>query len=273
MVALLELGADVNRVMTYGENGSALAAACLGDHSRDINIRFLIQNGADVNMQLVCGLYGSALVAACHRSSAYIVEYLLRHGAEVNMVLKNGEFPTSLMAALRAGKPQIVRTLLNYGANPNLPIPTGSFGDAISLAISLTDKLSVSNLIEAGAHIGPLASDLINTGKLVITDKSYHAFTHASSLSSRRLPSSFIFYCELPELAIECHDLPSWLFNARVLTRKKKTIGYSSVGQFLCETYGLLARKFLDNLVRAFESNEYFYGEFMLGHSFTLCSF
>ncbi|OOQ86287.1 hypothetical protein PEBR_22828 [Penicillium brasilianum] len=256
MNALLRLGADVNHVMTSGRSGSALAAAA--SRGDDRKIELLIRKGANVNMQLVCGIYGSALAAACHRSSAYTVEFLLEQGAEVDMVLENGEFPTSLMAAIRAGRHQIVQTLLNYGANPNLPIPTGSFGDAISLAISLTDRVSIPNLIEAGAHIGPLASDLINTGKLVITDNNHHVVTHASS-SSRPVPSSFIFYCELPELANECHDSPSWLFNVRVLTRKKRTIRYSSVGEFLCETYGLLARHFLENLVRAFESNEHFY--------------
>jgi ankyrin repeat protein len=291
--ALLRLGADVNHVMTSGQSrsarafvndlnvglliargakvnmhlvreiyGSALAGACAEGSIETIGI--LLDAGASINMPITSGHYGSALAAACHRSSEPKVKFLLSQGADVNMVLENGDFPSSLIAAILARNHQIVQTLLENGADPNLPIPRGRFGDAISLAISLTDRVSICTLIEAGARIGPLASDLINTGQLANTDNDHHAVTHASS-SSRPIPSSYMFYCDLRELANECHDLSSWFFSARVLIRNRRTIGYSSVGQFLCETYGLLARKFPDNLVRAFESEARSYGEFILG--------
>lgn len=295
MMALLDLGADVNHVMRTGEFGSALVAACFQYNRR--NTQWLIDLDADVNMKLVCGKYGSALVAvcaegkfeevqtliragasvnmqttlgrygnalaaACHKGRGVIVEFLVGQGADLNIVMEHGEFPTSLAAAIRGGKNEIVQVLLDNGADPNLSFPTGDFGNAVSMAIFFEDKMSIDKLISAGAHIGPLAADWIHTRNLLSTYNDTHTDKHASS-SLRCIPSLTVFYCELPKLAEESQDLLSWLSDMRVLIRKAKTIEYGSVDQFLCEAYGLEARQFLRNLVRALESKERFYGEIM----------
>lgn len=265
---LVSRGADVNMQLSRGVCGSALAAA--SEEGSVENIRVLLDAGASINMPITSGLYGNALVAACRRGSTPVVEFLVSQGADVNMILDNGEFPTALTAALYWGNSEIVRALLIMGADPNIQLPTGGFGDAVSLAIHSFDTRSIDNLIQAGAHIGPLASDLIHTGSLVSNYNDLHIDTHADSFS-RWNPSSTVFNCELPELAKNHHDLSSWLSNMRVLIRKEKTIEYSSVDQFLYKTYGLKARHFLRNLVRAFESNQGSYGELMPVYSFYKC--
>lgn len=291
--ALLELGAKVNQVMRTGNIGSALVAACLG--KQEANVQFLIQKGADINMPLVrgehgtaltaisaqgdltiaddllhagasinmpvtSGRYGSALAAACHGSGMEMIQFLINQGANINKLFPYGDFSSALAAAICGENSGNVKLLLDMGADPNISFPSGSFEDALSLAIHLKKKVAISYLIAAGAHVGPLASDMICTGNLVGMYADHHMDVHGDSSSSCD-PSSTHFTCELPELVKDCQDISSWLSNVTVLVRKEDTIEYSTVHQFLLKTYGSLAIQFMNKLTRALKSKEGLYGE------------
>lgn len=81
---LLTLGADVNRQLTYGEYGSALAAAVYSSsflRNQYKIIKILLDAGADVNAELHVGKYSTALDAAEARGNDEIIHLLLEHGA------------------------------------------------------------------------------------------------------------------------------------------------------------------------------------------------
>lgn len=284
----------MNHVMTTGNIGSALVAACL--RKQEANVQSLIKRGADVNMQLVCGEYGtaltavavqgdftivysflhagakinmpitsgrfgSALAAACHHNGTEMVKFLINQGASISEHLFHGEFKNSLVAAISGKNKENLKVILKSGASPDCPLQSGSFGDVISLAIHLKDEISINTLIEFGAKPGPLAADIIDMRKFcnsLVSDD--HTLAHALSPPCGKVFSTH-FKCELPELAGDGQNLRLWLSDMTVLVRKEDTIEYTTIAEFLFAAFSFPGTKFLDCLSRAFTSKESFYDE------------
>jgi ankyrin repeat protein len=101
--ALLENGADVNRVMgskvRFVPSNTALHAAIAGGPHREV-VALLVVAGADLD--LVDSNKQSPLHAATFHDDLEVIAYLIQHGADVNRQAEGG--PTPLAYALAHGK-------------------------------------------------------------------------------------------------------------------------------------------------------------------------
>lgn len=140
---LLENGADVNRTLSHGAYGSALAAS---ETYEDADI--LLRHGADPNRPLKCGWGGSPLATAARRGDFDVAELLIQAGADVNQELQVGELPNALTAAVNPGGRglDMVRFLIASGADVNQ-------GSALERAV-LIERLDIAEaLVENGADV------------------------------------------------------------------------------------------------------------------------
>ncbi|KAH8649922.1 ankyrin repeat-containing domain protein [Xylariales sp. PMI_506] len=154
---LIKRGSPVNRVLSTGEYGSALAAAvCDGEFE---SVKYLVENGADINLLLPTGYYGSALAAAAASYTGYeSVKYLIENGADINLLLPTGDYGSALAAAAGDGEFECVKYLVENGADINLLLPTGRYGSALAAAAAANYRgfESVKYLVENGADINLL---------------------------------------------------------------------------------------------------------------------
>ncbi|GLB07793.1 hypothetical protein AtubIFM57258_003158 [Aspergillus tubingensis] len=139
-------GADVDMVLQYGDDGSALAAAATRRNCSD-TLRYLVEvQRANVNLPLQAGDFGSALVAAIATWNVQNVQYLIEVGkADVNMPLPEFRYGSALArAAYNVGKVltaryyvhwvtarKSVRLLLAAGASVILDVGNGRIVDAL----------------------------------------------------------------------------------------------------------------------------------------------
>ncbi|KAH0490059.1 hypothetical protein TgHK011_001544 [Trichoderma gracile] len=129
---LLARGADVT--VQGGKYGTALQAACVGEHGHPVGWIFdlLLERGDDVHAQ--GGLYGNAWHAAAaymtHRIRSYVLQRLLDLGVDINDA-GGKQHPTALHATL-VGNLSVegqawyarIRFLLDRGADANLEAGT-----------------------------------------------------------------------------------------------------------------------------------------------------
>ena len=157
---LVSKGACINEVI-YGQDGSALAAACRKGKLEAV--KYLLEAGADANLLLEVGRYGSALATAVVAPSENmsIVECLIQAGADVNLVLHTGKYGSALATAAQRGYLEIVKYLVDSGADVNLLLPEHSYGSALAAATTAPRQALeiVKYLINAGADV-----NLILTG-------------------------------------------------------------------------------------------------------------
>ncbi|CAG8364465.1 unnamed protein product [Penicillium salamii] len=233
---LLHAGAKVNMQLTHGYYGSALATAAAATTSNGNAVRLLLEAGADINMQLRYGRYGSALAAAAAVSNSNGIELLLKAGADVNMQLQNGDCGSALAHYTSTGREGsgVLRMLIDAGANVNLDLSHGSFGNALSAAIYTVRN--TSDLVKAGAKIGPLSSMLITGQK-----QSHKVIKHT-------------FNWELPCI-LGTDDILTYLFNMGTLTRGIDTVALATCHDFLIGLYDSCGVVLLKGIARALKSS------------------
>ncbi|CAG7945135.1 unnamed protein product [Penicillium salamii] len=236
---LLEAGADVNMQIEHGSYGSTLAAAAVTKSNGDA-IGLLLEAGADVNMQIEHGSYGSALAASVAHEHVLFVRMLIDAGADVNMQLQNGDRGSALAHYAAAGwmGSRELSMLLDAGANVNLDLSHGSFGNALSAAI-YTGR-DTSDLVRAGAKIGPLSSMLIRTRK-----QPHRIIEHT-------------FNWELPCI-LGTDDILPCLFNMGTLTRRRDTVALATCHDFLTGSYDNWGVVLLQGIARALKSSIQWY--------------
>lgn len=157
---LVEAGANINLPLQVGRYGSALSTAVVAPGASLQIVKYLVQAGAEVNMILDVGMYGSALATAAHRGHIEIVKYLVDSGADINLLLPEHSFGSALAAATTAPKQalEIVKYLVNTGADVNLLLEGGYHGSALAAAVNgPTGNLDVVQyLLGAGADVNQI---------------------------------------------------------------------------------------------------------------------
>ncbi|KAL7942120.1 ankyrin repeat-containing domain protein [Trichoderma barbatum] len=123
---LVKHGADIHLASPC--DGSAVHQACR--YAKWDIIKFLVENGANVNQVTTYGVAGTPLQAAClpyasgeDRIVDKMVDYLIAHGADVT--LEGGFVGTALHAAAYAATPITIKTLLDKGAIVDILDPMG----------------------------------------------------------------------------------------------------------------------------------------------------
>ncbi|KAH0498228.1 hypothetical protein TgHK011_005494 [Trichoderma gracile] len=122
---LVENGANVNQVVTYGIAGTPLQAACLayvGDSERIVDkmVEYLLAHGADVTVE--GGLNGNALNAAACAATPDIVKLFLDKGAVVDIRDPFGRMPVHSAAFHGIDNLEVI---LNAGGDVNAKDFTG----------------------------------------------------------------------------------------------------------------------------------------------------
>lgn len=145
---LLRNGADVNRILSHGQHGSALAA-----YSTYQDADILLRHGADPNRPLKCGWDGSPLARAAQRRDFDVAELLIQAGADVNQVCQQGDYGTALVAAASSSNLNIIRLLLENGAEVNPILLAGKYGSPLAAATHQMDTKALAFLIESGADV------------------------------------------------------------------------------------------------------------------------
>jgi ankyrin repeat protein len=249
---LIDKGAEIDMQFAHGQYGSALVAASVGQFPD--NVKVLLDRGADVNLQVAHGLYGSALVAASFSQYPENVNALLDRGADVNLQVVHGKFGSALAAASESPRTsESVKILLEAGADVNLPLSFGSFNDAMSVAVYSRNATAIKLLFEAGAKISPLVASLIQ--RAASNDSAFcnvlkgMASEYTYSPETLRLK----FYCELPSLAAD-RDGTEWLFNMGVLIRKKDTVEFATLQDYLSRSFDTTGLDLLRGIIRALET-------------------
>ncbi|KAL6878817.1 ankyrin repeat-containing domain protein [Trichoderma novae-zelandiae] len=114
---LLKHGADIH--LGSWCDGAAIHQACR--YSKFDLLKFLVENGANVNQVVTYGIAGTPLQAACiayvtddERIVGRMVDYLLAHDADVTA--EGGLFGNALNAAACATTPTTIKALLDKGA-------------------------------------------------------------------------------------------------------------------------------------------------------------
>ncbi|KAJ6062004.1 uncharacterized protein N7446_006124 [Penicillium canescens] len=242
---LIDKGAEIDMQFAHGQFGSALVAASFGQFPE--NVKVLLDRGADVNLQVAHGLYGSALVAASF--SQYP-----ENRADINLQVVHGKFGSALAAASESPRTsESVKILLEAGADVNLPLSFGSFNDAMSVAVYSRNAAAIKLLFEAGAKVSPLAASLIqraaSNNSAFCNDLKGMASDYTCSPETLRLK----FYCELPSLAADRDDT-EWLFNMGVLIRKKDTVEFATLQDYLSRSFDATGLDLLRGIVRALET-------------------
>ncbi|KAJ5990329.1 hypothetical protein N7499_010856 [Penicillium canescens] len=249
---LIDKGAEIDMQFAHGQFGSALVAASFGQFPE--NVKVLLDRGADVNLQVAHGLYGSALVAASFSQYPENVKVLLDRGADINLQVVHGKFGSALAAASESPRTsESVKILLEAGADVNLPLSFGSFNDAMSVAVYSRNAAAIKLLFEAGAKVSPLAASLIqraaSNNSAFCNDLKGMASDYTCSPETLRLK----FYCELPSLAADRDDT-EWLFNMGVLIRKKDTVEFATLQDYLSRSFDATGLDLLRGIVRALET-------------------
>ena len=111
VVSLLEGGADVNTVNTYGDT----ALKCAAFHGCHKCLEILLQAGANVNVKNYEG--HTALIAAATNGHLSCVQSLIQAGSKVNST--DGEMNTALISAAKCGQRHCIEYLLKAGADVN----------------------------------------------------------------------------------------------------------------------------------------------------------
>ena len=143
---LLDRGADVNAMDSYGNTALILAARSL----RSDLVRMLIDSGADVNQKDNVGntpLIDTARYAG--ESTLEVIEILIAEGG--NVQAKNIYNNTALMNAVRSGQTDVVELLLREGADINARAKNGQ--TALKLASDSLRKDVVAVLTDYGAML------------------------------------------------------------------------------------------------------------------------
>lgn len=154
LTSLIQAGARVNQKLDSGNYGSALATAAFSGAVRCVEA--LIEAGADVNQELEAGNYGSSLAAAACGGHLACVRVLLRAGANVNQALAVGDYGSALAAAAAAGRLECLIALLEGEADPGQLLPEGKYGSALAAAAHAGHEACVRALVQAGADINQL---------------------------------------------------------------------------------------------------------------------
>lgn len=185
---LIELGSDVNRLLSSHPNGSTALSNAI--KKRDVNmVRYLISLGADPNLPLkghsaLCASISASpdnnlecteilldakadpnrpcgprceflypLGFAVLRGNIDVAKILLRKGADVNLFGETGDYGSALEAAAHQSNEEKCKLLIEYGADVNADLKVGKYGSALVAAAFHNNDQICKLLIEHGADV------------------------------------------------------------------------------------------------------------------------
>lgn len=143
VAALLDAGAQVNRVASTGVSPLALCAA----HSSTVIVKRLLDLGAQVDAADSTGQ--TPLMWAAAKGQIETMQLLLSKGANINRATAKGFTP--LFFALTSGNSAAAETLLDLGADPRYVAPDGT--TVVQMAIYQKQFSIAERLIKNGVDL------------------------------------------------------------------------------------------------------------------------